>query len=300
MHCLVCHSEMVGPHRGYWFECRRCGFLASELSPSIGDHACHITGDEAYRRQALDELRHLNFERILDDLQQHRTTQPSTLLDVGCAHGWFLQAASRRGYVATGLEPDPTMVAQARQKGLSIISGFFPQDLPSQARFDVITCHDVFEHLPSLHDAAATCFERLTPGGFLVMTLPSSKGILFRLARLLSRLGVHGPLDRMWQRGFPSPHLSYFHPGILVDMLQAHNFREVHRSTLPSFTRKGLWQRLRYDRRSSLLTSAVQWFALGALSPLLSLFPSDISLHFFRRVENQAPPQRLTEKKCRT
>lgn len=283
MQCLTCQSAMAGPHRGYWFECRHCGFLASSLTPAIGDDACHDAIDETRRRQALDTLRHGNFERVLDALQPLRTAHPTRLLDVGCAHGWFLQAAARRDYVTTGLEPDPTIADQTRRAGLSVISGFFPQDLPEDAVFDVITFHDVFEHLPSPGVAAAACFRRLSPGGLLVLVIPSSKGVLFRLARLFSRAGLHGPLDRLWQRGFPSPHLTYFHPDALDRLLRPHGFREVHRASLPSFTRKGLWQRLRYDQRSSFLVSAVQWLILGLLSPLQRLLPSDISFQVFVR-----------------
>ncbi|HYN41069.1 MAG TPA: class I SAM-dependent methyltransferase [Thermoanaerobaculia bacterium] len=280
---------MTGPHRGYWFECRQCGFLASSLVPAIGDDASHEAIDETRRRQALDGLRHSNFECVLDAIQPLRTSFSTRLLDVGCAHGWFLRAAARRGYLATGLEPDATIATEARRDGHSVISGFFPGDLPDDAVFDVITFHDVFEHLPSPREAAAACFQRLSPGGLLVLVLPSSKGTLFRLARLLSRFGLHGPLDRLWQRGFPSPHLTYFHPDALDSLLQPLGFREVHRATLPSFTRKGLWQRLRYDQRSSFLVSVVQWLALGLLSPMQRLLPSDISFQVFVREDHAAP-----------
>ncbi len=289
MHCLVCQSAMTGPNRGYWYECRGCGFLASSLTPAIEDGASHETIDETGRREALDGLRHSNFELVLDALQPLRTSCPTRLLDVGCAHGWFLQAAARRGYLATGLEPDATIAAQARGDGLSVISGFFPRCLPEHAVFDVISFHDVFEHLPSPREAAASCFQRLSPGGLLVLVVPSSKGVLFRLARLFSRAGFHGPLDRLWQRGFPSPHLTYFHPDALDRLLRPHGFRQVHRATLPSFSRTGLWQRLRYDRRSSFVVSVVQWLALGLLCPMQALLPSDISFQVFVREEDAAP-----------
>lgn len=107
MNCLICQTEMTGPNRGYWFACPQCGFLASSLTPSIGGEECHGALDEVRRRAALDDLRHASFERVLDTLQALRTSHPTRLLDVGCAHGWFLQTASRRGYLATGLEPDP-------------------------------------------------------------------------------------------------------------------------------------------------------------------------------------------------
>ena len=219
----------------------------------------------------------------MDALEAFRSAQLTHLLDVGCAHGWFLQAATHRGYIASGMEPDPAMADQARRHGLSVIFGLFPQDLPDSAMFDVISFLDVFEHLPAPHEAAAACFRRLLPGGLLVVVLPSSRGVLFRLAHFLCRLGLHGPLDRLWQRGFPSPHLSYFQPATLEAMISPQGFREVYRSTLPSFSRNGLWQRLRYDRRASRLVCVLQWLALNLLSPLLSTLPSDISFQIFIR-----------------
>ncbi|MBK9964435.1 MAG: methyltransferase domain-containing protein [Holophagales bacterium] len=201
----------------------------------------------------------------------------------GARTGGSCRRPPRRGYLATGLEPDPLIADQARQDGLSVTTGFFPQDLPDAAVFDVISFHDVFEHLPSPREAAAACFHRLSPGGLLVLVLPSARGALFRPARFFSRLGLHGPLDRMWQRGFPSPHLSYFHPAALEAMLRPQGFREVYRGTLPSFTRRGLWQRLRYDRRSSRLVCAVQWLALSLLSSIQGLLPADISFQLFIR-----------------
>ncbi len=274
---------MNGPHRGYWFACAACGFLASNLLPAIDSDTTRDAIDEARRRAALDSLRHAGFERVLDTLQDLPSPPGRRLLDVGCAHGWFLQAAARRGYLTLGLEPDPVIAQQARADGHSVAAGFFPQDLPAGAVFDVISFHDVFEHLPAPRAAAAACFERLAPGGWLVLVLPSSHGILFRTARLLSAAGLHGPLDRLWQRGFPSPHLSYFHPAALRAFLAGHGFKPVHDGTLPSFTRAGLWQRLRYDRNAPLWVSAAQWLVLGALSPLQAMLPADISFQVFVR-----------------
>jgi len=288
MKCLICQSDMTGPYQNYWFECRQCGFLASTLKPTIGGQDRSSPVDENLRRMALDQLRHQNFERVLNRIQQSWSGHQGHLLDVGCAHGWFLEAAGRRGYIATGIEPDPVIADQTRLSGQKVMTGFFPEDLPPQETFDIITFLDVFEHLCAPNEAAAACFQRLTPGGLLVLVVPNCKGILFRLARLFSRLGWQSPLDRLWQRGFPSPHLSYFHPAILAELLRLHGFTEIQRSNLPSFSRQGLWHRLRYDRRSSIFLSALQLFLLTILSPTQSLFTSDISLQVFSRGNSQS------------
>src|SRR6187549_1124367 len=117
MNCIRCELPMAGPRRGYWFECVRCGHLASDLEPAIGDPDC-ATLDEGLRGEALQDLRRQNFERILDVLEPMRTPGNARLLDVGCAHGWFLEAARSRGYDALGLEPDAAIAALARGRGL--------------------------------------------------------------------------------------------------------------------------------------------------------------------------------------
>ena len=274
---------MWSPRGRFWQECRACGFLASGLEPGIGAPEKHRALDEALRSASLAPIRRINFNKVLDRLAALRPGGRLSVLDVGCAHGWFLQEAAGRGHLAVGIEPDAQIASQARTVGVQVISGFFPTDLPAEVSFDVITFNDVFEHLPDLASVAQACRDRLRTDGLLAITLPSSHGILFRVARVLERLGVRGPMERLWQRGFPSPHLAYFHPEGLARFLSSHGFRECHRQELPSFSRAGLWQRLRYDRRASIVSSAFYYLALLSLGPAFRLFPSDISFQVFER-----------------
>jgi SAM-dependent methyltransferase len=274
---------MSGPNRGYWFECPGCGFLASNLSSSIGGTAPRVL-DEAARLRALKGLRRANFERILDAMAPYATTRPCRLLDVGSAHGWFLDAAVLRGYDAVGVEPDPDPAELARSRNHRVIAGRFPEALGNDECFDIITFNDAFEHLDDPAAVAAAVHRHLNPGGLAVVNLPNSLGALFRIARALNAVGIHAPFDRMWQRGFPSPHRSYFHQAALALLFERAGFREVHRGTLPGVSSAGLWSRLRYDGAMSPWSSAVIWLAIMAGRPLLSVLPSDISFHVFERV----------------
>jgi 2-polyprenyl-3-methyl-5-hydroxy-6-metoxy-1,4-benzoquinol methylase len=98
--------------------------------------------DEDARALALKPLRTVTFREILDDVAQD-VPPPASVLDVGSAHGWFMEEAERRGYVATGIEPDATMAARSR---VNVIRGFFPE--AAQGPYDLVTFNDVFEHLP--------------------------------------------------------------------------------------------------------------------------------------------------------
>jgi hypothetical protein len=68
----------------------------------------------------------------------------------------------------------------------------------------------VFEHLPDPYGVAQVLRKHLSSRGFVIINLPVSDGLVFRFARTLARIGVRAPLERMWQVGMPSPHLSYF------------------------------------------------------------------------------------------
>jgi SAM-dependent methyltransferase len=267
------------------FLCPICGFRASILNPHIGDRQLASVIDEERRENALASLRKKNFERILDRLDSMTHPAGRSLLEVGCAHGWFLDAAARRSYDVHGIEPDAPIAAVASRKGHDVRTGFFPDALAPGTLYDIIVFNDVFEHLPDPRAALAACRQRLRPGGLLVLNLPNSGGAFFCVAMLLDRLGIAGPHNRMWQKGFPSPHLSYFRPDVLTRLARREGYAEVYRGTLDSIDRHGLWQRLRLDRRSSLPGAMLTWLGVIIASPVLSWLPSDIALQIYEPID---------------
>lgn len=271
------------PHRTDWlYRCPGCGFLASTLTPSISA-AIPSALDEQHRAAALGTLRQSNFQRILDTIAP-LMPESRRLLDVGCAHGWFLEAAQLRGYTVTGIEPDSEIGAMAQQKGFDVRVGFFPDELRPDETFDVISFNDVLEHIPNVAGAVADVAQHLASGGLLVVNIPVSSGIFYRTANLLQRVGIHGPFDRMWQRHFPSPHMSYFQPAQLQQLVEQFGLHSVYQGSLPSLETAGLWSRLRYDKKSSLVGATVVYAGVRIMQPLVPLLPADIHLHVFRKL----------------
>lgn len=116
--------------------------------------------------------------------------------------------------------------------------GFFPDCLAGggvDARpYDLIVFNDVFEHLPDVNQAMAACRARLAPGGRLDINLPASSGALYRLSRRLFRIGRPGSFERLWQKDFPSPHLSYFNSVNLARLAPRHGLKPRQSFRLPS------------------------------------------------------------------
>jgi 2-polyprenyl-3-methyl-5-hydroxy-6-metoxy-1,4-benzoquinol methylase len=268
--CEVCAAEMR--RRTDWLQaCPVCGFLSSSLTAGSG------TGIDG-----LDQLRRDNFEVLLDRLQRLRPLAGVSLLEVGCAKGWFLEAASKRGARVHGIEPEDANVAIARASGLTVEAGFFPADLRDRGPYDMIVFNDVFEHLPEPAVAIGDVAALLAPGGLALLNLPSSNGTFYRLARLLSVLGIHGPFERLWQKGFPSPHVSYFNPANLAALVERYSdLGAVDRFALGTVSRAGLRERIASSHKG--VAGHVMFAAIWPLSFVLPLLPADIQVGVFRK-----------------
>lgn len=277
--CPVCGGGLSEGRQPWVLSCGDCKFLCSTLAVEIGGEA-HGRLDEAERLEALRPLRQQTADHILDGLQRVRPLQ-GRLLEVGCAHGWFLEAAGARGFETVGIEPDTAIADLAEKRGLRVLRGLFPDVLDDGERFDVVIFNDVLEHIPDPRAVVQAAGRALVPEGHLVVNAPSSEGLLFRTAAALDRLGVAGPYERLWQKGFPSPHVSYFHPDHVATLAGEAALDEVVRARLPSVRGRGLWSRLRYDRDASRAGSAIVFAAMMAALPALRLAPPDIRLQIF-------------------
>ena len=266
--------------------CGRCGLWQSSLGSVDGTLLDSAVLDEELRQHGLGPVRALNIDLTLNRIAERRPLSGLRVLDVGCAYGWFLDEARKRGVVGVGIEPDPDIAQRARLKGLDVRTGYFPgvaADGPDS--FDVVSFNDVLEHLPDLDRMLQHCRSLLAPAGLLVIAAPDSGGFLYLTAVALRRLGVKSPLARLWQEGFPSPHLSYFSARSLDSLARKHGFVLSGRHRLRTLSCRGLTERITYDSRHTLLP----WLAaglLGAASPAINhVLPADLALSIYARAD---------------
>lgn len=278
MKCIVCDAALAAGLTSWHWTCRRCGYECSDFVPSINHAGVHAELDETRREDGLRALREANFRAIVQRLGQRH----GRLLDVGCAHGWFLRAA-QADFDVVGIEPDRVIGRQARALGLDVRLGLFPHVLEPGERFDVIVLNDVFEHIPDVAGATVASHAHLASNGRLVLNLPSSSGVFYRIAKLLARIGLTGPFDRMWQKGLPSPHLHYFNPDNLQAFLAGRGFARADAFHVATISSRGLWSRLRFVKGAPLPVSLLQFVAITALLPLLLLLPKDAHVSVFTR-----------------
>jgi 2-polyprenyl-3-methyl-5-hydroxy-6-metoxy-1,4-benzoquinol methylase len=153
-----------------------------------------------------------------DRVRRIATIRPSgRLLDVGCAAGFFLHAASER-YEVTGVELSEFAAQYAREEfGLHVFTGELFDAQLDHGVFDVVTMWDVIEHVPDPRAVLAEVTRLTRPDGVLVLTTGNVKGPMAR--RGLQR----------WNLMTPPAHLTFFAPSTLERLLNESGFEVTRR-----------------------------------------------------------------------
>lgn len=288
--CPICDARLFTGLRPWHLVCKTCSYEGSTLSAHILNQAPGGDLDEVAREDGLETLRRSNFRRLVSAIngltskvsaRQH----PMRLLDVGCAHGWFLEQA-RENYEASGIEPDHDVVKATAARGLKVREGFFPDALDSNERYDVIVFNDVLEHIPDINATLQACMHHLVPGGLLVINAPNRLGALYRTSKKLLWLGRSGAFDRMWQLGFPSPHVHYLDTKAILALAVRHGFSLLASERLPSVSISGLYSRVRYSKGVSPLEASFLTLAVAGAIPALAVLSPDIKVWFLSRKQD--------------
>lgn len=239
--------------------CNACRYMMSSEPPGAGAEVV-----------SLDAVREKNFKSICNIIKKH-FPQAGAVLDVGSSTGHFLKIAHANGLSVTGLEPDAHLAEATRVQGYDVITGFFPGAAGlSDTRYDIIIFNDSFEHIPNLHELIQGIKSHLdTTNGIAIINLPSSDGLLLKTAFFLYKLGIHTLFDRLWQKGFASPHLHYFNVRNLKLLFERNGFTMKYTTPLCFYTIQGLWKRI--SCKSSFFVSLISWLGMAALYPLFML-----------------------------
>jgi ubiquinone/menaquinone biosynthesis C-methylase UbiE len=175
---LPCDYEVV--------QCDMCSLRYTRPLPTSDQLAALYRQDYYVANQPRllsTDLARILFQRSI--LWQHHRAlvgrKPGRLLDVGCGNGDLLAYLRGRGWAVVGTEFSTSARKLARGRGISVHEGelrtiAFPAD-----SFDAVTMLHVLEHVPDPLDELAEVRRILRDGGIVVIEVPNSDSLTFRL-----------------------------------------------------------------------------------------------------------------------
>lgn len=186
--CAVCGSLHHRPHPdarlAHLRKCLACGLVSARELPGrdvidglygatyFQSHDSAVVGydDYAADRATIERTAHRRLRRI-----ERHVGARGALLDVGCALGFFLAAARRRGWDVHGVDVSAHAAAYAREHlGLDVRAGTIEEAGFAPASFDAVTMWDVVEHLPDPVSTLREARQLLRPGGILALSTPDA------------------------------------------------------------------------------------------------------------------------------
>lgn len=150
------------------------------------------------------------------------------LLDVGCAAGFLLDEARRRGWEPRGVEVSRFASDYARRElHLEVFTGTLEAAKFPDGEFDVAVLYFVLEHLRDPLGLLRELHRLLKPGGLLSVAVPNIAGLYFRLNRPAW----------MAERARHQSHFYEFSPRTLRKILAAADMRVIAMTSEGRYTR---------------------------------------------------------------
>jgi 2-polyprenyl-6-hydroxyphenyl methylase/3-demethylubiquinone-9 3-methyltransferase len=170
-------------------------------------------GSEFRPLHEINPLRLAWIERVADGLQD------KAVLDVGCGGGILAEAMASAGARVTGIDLSEKALGVAQlhrlESGIVVDYQLIAAEalaLMTPARFDIVTCMEMLEHVPDPASIVSACAALAKPGGALVFSTlnRNPKSYLFAIlgAEYMLRLLPRGTHD--WSRFLRPSELAAF------------------------------------------------------------------------------------------
>lgn len=207
-------------------ECAGCGLVYTNPRPTAEALLSGYAGNDDADYESERDSRSMNAHLSLAMIRRH--APGGKLLEIGCANGFFLNAA-RMSYETVGLEPSRAASDYARTRlRLDVPAGTLEEARFPDASFDVVALIDVIEHLADPL-AALRAIARVTkPGGIVYLVTPDIDSLSARVLR-----------GRWW--GLRPAHVYYFSTRTLSKMLAQAGFETVESRSYGRIFSWGYW-----------------------------------------------------------
>ena len=273
--CIVCGNNLKKINN-FVFKCNNCLFLKSNLKPGFGRDI-----------EGLSELRRNNFNKILKITKEIDNSNKLKILEIGSGSGFFIEECKKFNIDITGSEPDEEQLEILRKKFDNILKISLPlkdDEINKHGQFDYIVFNDVFEHLEDLNKVIIQLQFFLKENGKILINLPSSDGLIFKLSNSLNYFGITNFYNRLWQKELSSPHLSYFNHSNLKLLFKKYGYELIYSNSLNAVSKNGNFERINSTIKNKIFCASITFFVM-LFYYLQKLFPRDVIFHIYKKIK---------------
>jgi len=228
MTCKICESNSVSlkfnlTEKHGVYSCSGCS--AQFMDPQLNDEEIIRLYSEGYyaswgvsgnsENESAKQMKIATFLLRLELIKQHVAS--GKIMDIGCATGYFLEAAKTLNYEPFGIELSEYSSGIAKKKfgTENIFNGKLEDCNFKQKMFNVITMFDLIEHVRSPRETLSKAAELLSDDGVIVITTPDNSSTSNKI------------MGKRWTH-YKQEHFYYFNIKSLSYVAQQCNLKVVY------------------------------------------------------------------------
>ncbi len=239
-------------------KCPTCAMIYVDPMPSVAALAGHYQNPAYFAgEESQGYANYSDMKKVLVPLFQRRIAEieralpgRGRILDFGCAAGYFLEVAKDHGWTISGVELSADMRSEA-MASLKINICASIDECPDQ-NLDALTLWEVIEHLPDPLVQLRRLFNRIRPGGVIMLSTPNNANW-----RALTD-------PQSWTVFRPPSHLVYFTSATLTELLHRAGFTNILVRGIGPAPRLPPWlDRLTTSLRTGLVNGQSRYWKLS-------------------------------------
>lgn len=177
MICRICKSELTEKYthgKTELIRCKNCKVSFNSYFPELIEITNHyetkykISIDDTFNDERRRYFRYPENIGLINDILNY-TKPPSSIIDIGCDKGYFIDEARRYGFNVFGTELSKSANLYTKKINLDIradITDF-------EQKFDVVTLWHVLEHIPDPVEFLSKIKSKMNRPGYLLIRVPA-------------------------------------------------------------------------------------------------------------------------------
>jgi SAM-dependent methyltransferase len=230
---LIHHGQVISKkNEKEIIDCLQCGFKHVNPLPTL-EETENIYKNEYYQKEKPNYISENikdkdwwidTYNRRFEVYEKFIIKEKKSLLDIGSGPGVFLEAATKRGWEVTGIEPNTYAAKHTTDLGFNVINEMYDKILADKLdKFDLINLTLVLEHIVNPVELIRLAFNQLNENGIISIVVPND------YSPFQTILHSNYNFEDWWV--VPDHHLNYFSRSSLNNILTNNNLKVVHEET---------------------------------------------------------------------